>query len=257
MAAIRNGRFTSTPVIDFTSCIDVGRAQPARLPPGPAIPRQAPQRRQGEAQPSEESRPSLVSSGPKYRAGSRLPHRARIYLAGVARGEKRGRVVSAHSSKELADRAAKNFGGKNGRSRRNCNITFWPATDPIPSHSLTPAFSWTRAGLRSFGPPSRRQLHRSTRFARSMRRSRPTLQRIRRPRPRSDASLHSGLAVQGRPRKKPRIAELTFFARSCWVQWPQPGSMVAPRRSGTNFARFGISLSMPANETTRSRSPAT
>jgi hypothetical protein len=31
----------------------------------------------------------------------------------IARGEKRGRVVSAHSSKELADRAAKNFGGKN------------------------------------------------------------------------------------------------------------------------------------------------
>ena len=28
-AAIRNGCFTSTPVIDFTSCIDVGRAQPA------------------------------------------------------------------------------------------------------------------------------------------------------------------------------------------------------------------------------------
>jgi hypothetical protein len=44
----------------------------------------------------------------------------RAYLIGrgfayavVARGEKRGRVVSAHSSKELADRAAKNFGGKN------------------------------------------------------------------------------------------------------------------------------------------------
>ena len=30
-----------------------------------------------------------------------------------ARGEKRGRVVSAHSSKGLADRAAKHFGGKN------------------------------------------------------------------------------------------------------------------------------------------------
>jgi hypothetical protein len=28
-AAISNGCFTSTPVIDFTSCIDVGRAQPA------------------------------------------------------------------------------------------------------------------------------------------------------------------------------------------------------------------------------------
>jgi hypothetical protein len=44
----------------------------------------------------------------------------RAYLIGrgfayavVARGEKRGRVVSAHSSKELADQAAKNFGGKN------------------------------------------------------------------------------------------------------------------------------------------------
>jgi hypothetical protein len=46
--------------------------------------------------------------------------RDRAYLIGrgfvyavVARGEKRGRVVSAHSSKELADQAAKNFGGKN------------------------------------------------------------------------------------------------------------------------------------------------
>ena len=44
----------------------------------------------------------------------------RAYLIGrgfayavVARGEKRGRVVSAHSSKELADKAAKHFGGKN------------------------------------------------------------------------------------------------------------------------------------------------
>ena len=54
----------------------------------------------------------------------------RAYLIGrgftyavIARGEKRGRVVSAHSSKGLADRAAKHFGGqKSGRSRRNCNI---------------------------------------------------------------------------------------------------------------------------------------
>ena len=44
----------------------------------------------------------------------------RAYLIGrgfayavVARGEKRGRVVSAHSSKELADQAAKHFSGKN------------------------------------------------------------------------------------------------------------------------------------------------
>jgi hypothetical protein len=46
--------------------------------------------------------------------------RDRAYLVGrgfayavVARGEKRGRVVSAHSSKELADQAAKKCGGKN------------------------------------------------------------------------------------------------------------------------------------------------
>jgi hypothetical protein len=45
--------------------------------------------------------------------------RDRAYLIGrgfvyavVARGEKPGRVVSAHSSKELADQP-KNFGGKN------------------------------------------------------------------------------------------------------------------------------------------------
>jgi hypothetical protein len=31
----------------------------------------------------------------------------------VARGEKHGRVVSAHSSKELAEKAAKHCGGKN------------------------------------------------------------------------------------------------------------------------------------------------
>jgi hypothetical protein len=44
----------------------------------------------------------------------------RAYLIGrgfayavVARGEKHGRVVSAHSSKELADKAAKHLGGKN------------------------------------------------------------------------------------------------------------------------------------------------
>ena len=44
----------------------------------------------------------------------------RAYLLGrgfayavVARGGKHGRVVSAHSSKELADKAAKQFGGKN------------------------------------------------------------------------------------------------------------------------------------------------
>jgi hypothetical protein len=44
----------------------------------------------------------------------------RAYLIGrgfayavVARGEKRGRVVSVRSSKELADQAAKKFGGKN------------------------------------------------------------------------------------------------------------------------------------------------
>jgi hypothetical protein len=30
----------------------------------------------------------------------------------VARGEKQGRVVSAHSSRGLADQAAKHFGGK-------------------------------------------------------------------------------------------------------------------------------------------------
>jgi hypothetical protein len=46
--------------------------------------------------------------------------RDRAYLIGrgfayavVTRGEKRGRIVSAHSSRELADQAAKHFGGKN------------------------------------------------------------------------------------------------------------------------------------------------
>jgi hypothetical protein len=57
--------------------------------------------------------------GHRYRPDLNI-EQDRAYLIGrgfayavVARGEKRGRVVSAHSSKELADQAAKKFGGKN------------------------------------------------------------------------------------------------------------------------------------------------
>src|SRR6516165_10111648 len=59
-----------------------------------------------------------------------------------------------------------------------------------------------------------------------------------------------------RCRKKLIIAALTSSARSCWVQWPQPGSMIVPRSCGTKFARLGISFSIPGKATTRSRSPA-
>jgi hypothetical protein len=55
----------------------------------------------------------------------------RAYLIGrgftyavVARGEKRGRVVSAHSSKGLASGGQTFRRQESGRSRRNCNIRF-------------------------------------------------------------------------------------------------------------------------------------
>ncbi len=66
-----------------------------------------------------------------------------------------------------------------------------------------------------------------------------------------------GRTPQGRPRRNSIIAALTSPARSCWVQWPQPGSMIVPRRSGTNLGRPGRSLSTARKVTTISRSPAT
>jgi hypothetical protein len=59
-----------------------------------------------------------------------------------------------------------------------------------------------------------------------------------------------------RPRRNSIVAAFTSAARSCWVQWPQPGSMIAARSAGTKLARFGISRSMPGKLTTGSRSPA-
>ena len=37
------------------------------------------------------------------------------------------------------------------------------------------------------------------------------------------------------------IAAFTSAARSCCVQWPQPGSITVRRSCGTNFERFGMS----------------
>ena len=59
-----------------------------------------------------------------------------------------------------------------------------------------------------------------------------------------------------RRRKKSIIAALTSVARSCWVQWPQPGNIKVPRSWGTKRERFGISWSIPGKRTTGSRSPA-
>ena len=52
------------------------------------------------------------------------------------------------------------------------------------------------------------------------------------------------------------MAALTSEARSCWVQWPQPGSMIVPRSWGSDFASLGMSWSIPRKATTRSQSPA-
>jgi len=61
----------------------------------------------------------------------------RAYLIGrgfayavVARSEKRGRVVSAHSSKELADQRPRNSAAKIRPKSSKLQHTFWPATDP-------------------------------------------------------------------------------------------------------------------------------
>ena len=61
----------------------------------------------------------------------------------------------------------------------------------------------------------------------------------------------------GRPRTNSMIAALTSPGRSCWVQWPQPGSIWMLCSAGTNCLRLARSWSVPGNETTMSRSPAT
>lgn len=57
-----------------------------------------------------------------------------------------------------------------------------------------------------------------------------------------------------RPRRKPISAALTSAGRSCWVQSPQPGSMIASRICETCFAILS-SRSRPTNATAMSRSP--
>src|SRR5271166_5455053 len=85
-----------------------------RLPPGP-MPSHVKGRKAGKMR-----RIRLQNRGHRWYRPDLNIEQDRDYLIGrgftyavVARGEKRGRVVSAHSSKELADQAAKKFGGKN------------------------------------------------------------------------------------------------------------------------------------------------
>jgi len=101
-------------MFDFKGCIDVRRAQPARIAAkSNAIPRR--RRKGGKVR---RNRPR--NRGHRWYRPDLNSEQDRAYLIGrgftyavIARGEKRGRVVSAHSSKGLADRAAKHFGGKN------------------------------------------------------------------------------------------------------------------------------------------------
>jgi len=55
-------------------------------------------------------------------------------------------------------------------------------------------------------------------------------------------------------RRKSITAALTSGARSCWVQWPQPGSMIAGRSLGTIADCMAINWELTA--ATKSRSPA-
>ena len=43
-------------------------------------------------------------------------------------------------------------------------------------------------------------------------------------------------------------AALTSFGRSCWVQWPQPGSIWILRRPGTKVFRFASNWSVPGKD---------
>jgi len=59
-----------------------------------------------------------------------------------------------------------------------------------------------------------------------------------------------------RLRRKSIIAALTSGARSCWVQWPQPGRIIVRRSSGTNFTISPMRWRTPGKSSTTSRSPA-
>ena len=48
----------------------------------------------------------------------------------------------------------------------------------------------------------------------------------------------AGLSCRYRLRTNSIIAALTSAGRSCWVQWPQPGSMMVARSCGTNFGQI-------------------
>jgi len=73
------------------------------------------------------------------------------------------------------------------------------------------------------------------------------------------ASKHRGqyvrvVVVAYRLLMKSIMAALTCGARSCWVQWPQPGSIIAGRSLGTSADCFAISWEKTA--ATKSRSPS-
>jgi hypothetical protein len=68
------------------------------------------------------------------------------------------------------------------------------------------------------------------------------------------ASLTSCLVLAYKHRRNSIMAALTSGARSCWVQCPQPGSLIACRSFGTIADCFVINWEKTA--ATKSRSPA-
>ena len=79
-----------------------------------------------------------------------------------------------------------------------------------------------------------------------------TGQEDQRPSDRPDTA-HYVRSVQ---RAKSAIKALISAGRSCWVQWPQPGSSSAARRSGTRCRSVATTASKSRPAITRSRSPA-
>jgi len=78
---------------------------------------------------------------------------------------------------------------------------------------------------------------------------------LRHPGQRRDAPAGCGDGYS--PRRKAIMAALTSSGRSCWVQWPQPGSMMVLVSLGTTLDSLAMRSAAPRNATTRSRSPAT
>src|ERR1700722_13347197 len=70
-------------------------------------------------------------------------------------------------------------------------------------------------------------------------------------------SRPAAIRVQlGRPRRNSMIAALPSAGRSCWVQWPQPGSILISCSAWTNWRRLARYSAVPAAASTMSWSPA-